>query len=218
MSSAITSGHFTAWDEISPVRCGLKCINLRKKKAWEESASQWKTELLLLCNKHTRLSSRTLSSSILYVLHHWVIRAQGWWMGPERSSFYASSQACVSQTRSPAAINLVLRPLKPASNNATALQTKEEIRSRSGRRSRTGNQREKRKTSCSRWHQMYLRGSSRGSAERALPRYERLQTGSERQGGESLQGEDELMHRGGRREPPLPPLDSTWFMWQLPKH
>lgn len=214
MSSAITSGHFTAWDDISPVRCGFKCINLWKNKALRR---KWRTELLLLCNKHTRLSSRTLSS-ILYVLHHWVIRAQGWWMGAERSSFYASSQACVSRTRSPAAINLVLRPLKPVSNNATALQTKEEIRSRSGRRSGTGNLREKRKTSCSRWHQMYLRGSSRGSAERVLPRYERLQTGSECQGRESLQGEDELMHRGGRREPPLPPLDSTWFMWQLQQH
>ncbi len=167
------------------------------------------------CATHTRLSPRSLSSSILFVLHHWVIRAQGWWMGAERSSFYASSQACMSRTHSRAAINLVPRPLKPASNNATALQTKEEIRSMQGRRSKRGNQRERRKTSCSRWHQMYLRGSSRGSAERASSRYERLQTGSERRGGESLREEDELMHGGGREESPLPPLDSTWFMWQV---
>lgn len=45
-------------------------------------------------------------------------------MGAERSSFCASSQARMSRTRSPAAINLVPRPLKPASNNATALHTK----------------------------------------------------------------------------------------------
>lgn len=187
---------------------------LWKNKAREGRGSQW-TQLLSLCNRQTRLSSRTLSSSILYILHHWVIRAQGWWMGAERSSFYASSQARVSRTRSPVAINLVLRPLKPASNNAAALQTKGRIRSRSGRRSKTGNQREKRKTSCPRWHQMCLRGSSRGSAERASPRYERLQTGSERRGGERLWGKDELMHRGGGRESPPPPRDSTWFMWQL---
>lgn len=45
-------------------------------------------------------------------------------MGAERSSFCASSQARMSRTHSPAAINLVPRPLKPASNNATALHTK----------------------------------------------------------------------------------------------
>ncbi len=32
---------------------------------------------------------------------------------------------------------------------------------------------------------------------------------------ESLREEDELMHPGGRRKSPLPPLDFTWFMWQL---
>lgn len=167
------------------------------------------------CAAHTRLSSRTLSSSILYVLHHWVIRARGWWMGAERSSSYASSQACMSRTRSPAAINLVPRPLKPASNNSTALQTEEEIRSMKGRGSKRGNQREKRKTSCSRWHQMYLRGSSRGSTERALSRYERLQTGSERRVGRVSARKGWANARGRKGESPLPPLDSTWFMWQL---
>lgn len=48
-------------------------------------------------------------------------------MGAERNSFCGSSQAGMSRTRSPAAINLAWRPLKnPASNNATALQTKKE--------------------------------------------------------------------------------------------
>lgn len=161
------------------------------------------------CVCHPELS---LSSCVLCILHHWVIRAQGWWMRAEKSSFYASRQPCVSRTCSPAAINLALQPLKPASNNVTALQTKVEIRSTSWRRSRTGNQRKKRKTSCSRWHQMHLRGLSRGSAERASP-----QTGSERQGGESLRGEDELIHKGGGRGSSLPPFDSTWFTWQLKK-
>lgn len=199
------------------MRWGLNCLNgdaethhlcLAKLlwKALKERDSQWTTKLLLFL-QHTCLSSRTLSASILCVLHHWVIRTQGWWMEAERNSFYASSQACMSQTCSPTAINLVLWPLKPVSNNATALQTEEEISMR-GRGSRRGNQREKRKTSCSRWHQMYLRGSSRGSAERAASRYERLQTGSERRGGgESARGG--WANARGRKERIT--SSSTWF-------
>ncbi|KAK5896653.1 hypothetical protein CesoFtcFv8_009792 [Champsocephalus esox] len=48
----------------------------------------------------------------------------------------------MSQTSSPAAINLEPRPLKPASNNATALQTKEEIRSKRGGRGEAARERE----------------------------------------------------------------------------
>lgn len=152
MISAITSDQFTSWDDIRPARWGLNCMMQRCRdtsswlprtnNAWEESGSQWTSELLC-CATHTSVIQSYLSSSILYVLHHWVIRAQGWWMGAERSSFHASSQACVPRTRSPAAINLVPWTLKPASNNATALQTKGGIRSVRGRRSRRGSRREK---------------------------------------------------------------------------
>lgn len=82
---------------------------------WEESLTVWSsawrmkgklvtvdnTIAFVLQRTHSRLSSRTLSSSVLCILHHWVIRAQGWWMGVERSSFCASSQACVCHRRAP---------------------------------------------------------------------------------------------------------------------
>lgn len=113
--------------------------------------------------------------------------------GGESSFFFPTLllRPGVSWAHSPVAIRQVqppplpLPPLKPASNNATALQTEEENRRRwREKKQGQGNRRAERKTSSSRWHQMYLRGSSRGSAERALPQCERLQTGSERQGGE----------------------------------
>lgn len=154
-----------------------------------------RTQNCFCCARHTRLSSRTLSSSILYILHHWVIRAQGWWMGAERSSFCGSSQACMSRTRSPAAINLEPRPLKPASNNATALQSKEEIRSMRGEREQEreseGEKENKLFTLTSNVPQRVVK---RKSWARASAYRREVSTGW----GECLQEEDELMHGGGR--------------------
>lgn len=52
--------------------------------------------------------------------------------GGREELFLCWSQACVSQTCSSAAINLKPPPLKPASNKATALQTKDETGSAKG--------------------------------------------------------------------------------------
>lgn len=101
--------------------------------------------------------------------------------------------------------------LSPITWRRLRLQEKEKLER--GSKQRIKNVKEQRKTSCSRWHQMYLRGSSRGSSERA--QHERLQTGSERQAGRMSARRGWANAQGRKRESPLPPLDSTWFMWQL---
>lgn len=106
---------------------------------------------------------------------------------------HASSQACMSGTHSPTAINLALWPLKPASNNTTALQTEEEIRSTSERmRGRKGKQAVHNDIKC----------TSEGRQEEALSE-RRPATSAYRQEvsarwRELLQEKDELMHGGGR--------------------
>lgn len=155
--------------------------------------------------QHTRLSSISLPSSTLYLLHHWVIRTQGWWMASERKSFCASSQAWMSKTRSPAAFTLLPRPLKPASNNATALQTQvEKIRSMWGsERGREGSGGRKGKQAV----HADIKCTSEGRQEEAVSErrpgmstYRREVSAGAREGGGSLRGEDELMHRGGRKK------------------
>lgn len=179
---------------------GAKCTRPEKK------VSPSRGQNCFCCATNTHVCHPEHSPSCTFSITGWLeLRDDGWGQGG--GSFH--TQACVSRTCSPAAINLVLRPLKPASSNATALQTKGEIRSRSRRRSRTGNQREKRKTSCSRWHQMYLRGSSRGSPERALPRYERLQTGSEWAPGRGLSAKGGWANAQGRQGRIA--SSSSWF-------
>lgn len=125
-------------------------------------------------------------------------------MGVERSSFCASSQACVSQAGSLAAINLKPPPLKPASNNVTALQTKGETGSVKGEeagqeiRGRNGKQAVHTDSKCT------SEGRQEEARSESRPWCERFQTGClERQGGERLRGEDELIHRGGGRQSPF---------------
>lgn len=183
-------------------------------ETWEEGDSQKQSELLLLYKTNMPVIHNSL---FFHPVRSPSPGDYGFGMidGGKNKLFLCFFRTGMSRTRSPAAINLVPRPLKPESNNVTALQTKEEIRSMRGRGSKRGNPREERKTSCSRWHQMYLRGSSRGSAERMQSRYERLQTGSEHQAGRVSARRGWANARGRKGESPLPPLDSTWFMWQL---
>lgn len=110
----------------------------------------------------------------------------------------------------------ILRPLKPASNNATAFQTKGEIRAGDGGSDRIWGR--NRKTSCLHWHQTYLRGSSRGSVEReAFPTWAPTD-GTWASGGGRPSATEEWANAPGRKwESPLHPQDSTWFMWQLSK-
>lgn len=106
---------------------------------------------------------------------------------------HASSQACMSGTHSPAAINLELRPLKPASNNTTALQTEEEIRSTSERmRGRKGKQAVRTDIKCTSEGRQAEVLSERGPATSAY----RQEVNARRR--ERLQERDELMHEGGR--------------------
>lgn len=123
MSFAVTSDRFTSWDDINhPETFGPKCIRPEKKVSHSGGQN------CFCCATNTHACHPELSPSCTFSITGWLeLRDDGW--GQRGSSFHA--QACVSRTRSPAAINLVLRPLKPASSNATALQTKEEIRSRS---------------------------------------------------------------------------------------
>lgn len=117
MISAIVTNHFTSWDDIIPARWGLNwmiCDAVTDHPFPHKpplDKSRWRRKWLTVdgcfcCAANTCLSFRSVSSSILHILHHRVIRARGWWMGAERSTFCASSQTCMSRTRSPAAINL----------------------------------------------------------------------------------------------------------------
>lgn len=139
--------------------------------AREDSSSQWRTERLLLCN-NARLSSRVLSPSILYVLHHWVIRApadDGWGRrelpppNPRLPPLPSSSSAsCVLLRLWPACRQHAPRrpsvrfellsppspPLKPASNKA--IVTSITTAAAAGGEAAPGNRRTERKTSGSR--------------------------------------------------------------------
>lgn len=187
-------------------------LGLKKpEKRWLTGA---KCAAVVVQDKHVRHRQLSPVPSCMFSITGWLwLWDDGW--GQKQALSMLLLRPGMSRARSPAAINLVPRPLKPESNNATALQTKEEIRSMGGRGSGRGNLREERKTSCSRWHQMYLRGSSRGSAERMQSRHERLQTGSEHKAGRVSARRGWANARGRKGESPLPPLDSTWFMWQL---
>lgn len=115
--------------------------------------------------------------------------------------FLRWSRACVSQTCSFAAINLKPPPLKPASNKVTVLQTKGEAGNVKGEeagqeiRERNGKQAVHTDSKC----------TSEGRREEAWSELQRCCEGPQTGCLSARVGKDELIHRGGGTQTPLPP-------------
>lgn len=105
---------------------------LWKRKALGESSSQWTTGLLLLCNTHVCQAKLSPFPSCKFSITEWLgLRDDGWGQS-EALSLLLLRPACHGHAPQRPSILHDEKLSDPASNNATALQTKEEISMREG--------------------------------------------------------------------------------------